>query len=117
MMTVRRRRLRPRILKCLQDNGGRATFFMVGKQVIKSPDVLKQMVAQGCEVANHTYDHTLMTKVAPVELANQLVADKPGGFRCLRHLSGADASLRRRKDRGRHEHCRRDFHAGDSLEC
>ena len=64
----------PRILKCLQDNGGRATFFMVGKQVIKSPDVLKQMVAQGCEVANHTYDHTLMTKVAPVELANQLVA-------------------------------------------
>ena len=44
----------PRILKCLQDNGGRATFFMVGKQVIKSPDVLKQMVAQGCEVANHT---------------------------------------------------------------
>ena len=64
----------PRILKCLQDNGGRATFFMVGKQVVKSPDVLKQMVAQGCEVANHTYDHTLMTKVAPAELANQLVA-------------------------------------------
>lgn len=64
----------PRILKCLQDNGGRATFFMVGKQVIKSPDVLKQMVAQGCEVANHTYDHTLMTKVSPTELANQLVA-------------------------------------------
>lgn len=64
----------PRILKCLQDNGGRATFFMVGKQVVKSPDVLKQMVAQGCEVANHTYDHTLMTKVSPSELANQLVA-------------------------------------------
>ena len=64
----------PRILKCLQDNGGRATFFMVGKQVVKSPDVLKQMVAQGCEVANHTYDQTLMTKVSPSELANQLVA-------------------------------------------
>ncbi len=64
----------PRILQCLKDNGGRATFFMVGKQVVKSPDVLKQMVAQGCEVANHTYDHTLMTKVAPSELANQLVA-------------------------------------------
>lgn len=64
----------PRILKCLQDNGGRATFFMVGQKVIKSPDVLKQMVAQGCEVANHTFDHTLMTKVPPAELANQLVA-------------------------------------------
>ena len=64
----------PRILKCLQDNGGRATFFMVGQKVIKSPDVLKQMVAQGCEVANHTFDHTLMTKVSPTDLANQLVA-------------------------------------------
>ena len=63
----------PRILKCLQDNGGRATFFMVGQKVIKSPDVLKQMVAQGCEVANHTFDHTLMTKVSPTDLANQLV--------------------------------------------
>ena len=64
----------PRILKCLQDNGGRATFFMVGQKVIKSPNVLKQMVAQGCEVANHTFDHTLMTKVSPTDLANQLVA-------------------------------------------
>lgn len=64
----------PRILKCLQDNGGRATFFMVGQKVIKSPDVLKEMVAQGCEVANHTFDHTLMTKVSPTDLANQLVA-------------------------------------------
>ena len=64
----------PRILKCLQDNGGRATFFMVGQKVIKSPDVLKQMVAQGCEVANHTFDHTLMTKVSPTDLATQLVA-------------------------------------------
>ena len=64
----------PRILKCLAENGGRATFFMVGQKVIKSPDVLKQMVAQGCEVANHTFDHTLMTKVSPTDLANQLVA-------------------------------------------
>lgn len=64
----------PRILKCLQDNGGGATFFMVGQKVIKSPDVLKEMVAQGCEVANHTFDHTLMTKVSPTDLANQLVA-------------------------------------------
>lgn len=64
----------PRILQCLKENGARATFFMVGQKVIKSPDVLKQMVAQGCEVANHTYDHTLMTKVSPTELAAQLAA-------------------------------------------
>ena len=62
----------PRILAKLQECGGRATFFMVGKQAERNMGIVKQMAEQGCEVANHTYDHTLMTKVAPAELASQL---------------------------------------------
>lgn len=62
----------PRILAKLEENGGRATFFMVGKQAERNMGLVKQMVEQGCEVANHTYDHTLMTKVPPDELASQL---------------------------------------------
>ncbi|MDO4269250.1 MAG: polysaccharide deacetylase family protein [Eubacteriales bacterium] len=61
-----------RILARLGEYDSRATFFMVGKQAEKYPDVVEQMVAQGCEPANHTYDHTLMSKVAPEELASQL---------------------------------------------
>lgn len=62
----------PRILAKLKEHGGKATFFMVGKQAEKNQGLVKQMVDQGCEVANHTYDHTLMTKVPPEELASQL---------------------------------------------
>lgn len=62
----------PRILARLQEYGARATFFMVGKQAERNMGIVKQMVEQGCEVANHTYDHTLMTKVPPEELASQL---------------------------------------------
>ena len=62
----------PRILAKLKEYHSRATFFMVGKQAEKRMDVIKQMKEQGCEVANHTYDHTLMTKVPPEELASQL---------------------------------------------
>lgn len=62
----------PRILTALKENGGKATFFMVGKQAERNMGLVKQMVQQGCEVANHTYDHTLMTKVPPEELASQL---------------------------------------------
>lgn len=62
----------PRILAKLEEYGGRATFFMVGKQAERNMGIVKQMVEQGCEVANHTYDHTLMTKVPPEELASQL---------------------------------------------
>jgi len=74
----------PRILAKLKEYGGRATFFMVGQKAEKNQDVIRQMVEQKCEVANHTYDHTLMNKVDPVELAsqlertNQLVADACG---------------------------------------
>lgn len=74
----------PRILAALKASGGRATFFMVGNRVGKHGDVIRQMVEQGCEVANHTYDHTLMTKVKPeelerqLELTNQAVADTGG---------------------------------------
>ena len=84
----------PRILAALKANGGRATFFMVGNRVGKHGDVIRQMVAQGCEVANHTYDHTLMTKVEPaelerqLELTNQAVADTGGVTPVLMHPCG-----------------------------
>ena len=45
---------------------------MVGSRAAKFQETVRQMVAQGCEVANHTYDHTLMTKVDPAELERQL---------------------------------------------
>ncbi len=62
----------PRILEKLKECGGRATFFMVGNRAERFKGTIAQMVQQGCEVANHTYDHTLMTKVAPKELERQL---------------------------------------------
>lgn len=74
----------PRILAALKENGGRATFFMVGQKAEKNPSIIRQMVDQNCEVANHTYDHTLMSKVDAAELAsqlartNQVVADAGG---------------------------------------
>lgn len=74
----------PRILEKLKEYGGRATFFMVGKQAEKRPDLIRRMVAQGCEVANHTYSHTSMDKLTPEQLTeelehtNRIVADASG---------------------------------------
>ena len=62
----------PVILEALKQHGGKATFFMVGKQAERNMGLVRQMTEQGCEVANHTYDHTLMTKVSPEELSSQL---------------------------------------------
>lgn len=74
----------PRILAALKAHGARATFFMVGNQAAKNMGIVKQMTEQGSEVANHTYDHKLMSKVSQsemtrqLELTNQTVADASG---------------------------------------
>ena len=63
-----------RILDSLQANGGRATFFMVGTNVNANAGVIKRMVDQGCEAANHTYDHKYITKIGANGIISQLGA-------------------------------------------
>ena len=50
------------LLNCLEENGAHATFFMVGQNVEYFPDEIKKMQEIGCELGNHSWDHTdLMT--------------------------------------------------------
>ena len=73
-----------RILDSLGQYGGRATFFMVGTNVLQNGDVIRRMTAQGCEVANHTNDHKYISKlsnegiVSQVSAVNQKVASVCG---------------------------------------
>lgn len=47
----------PFILQTLLEFGIKATFFMVGDNVRKYPDLYEQIVAQGHQVGNHTHNH------------------------------------------------------------
>lgn len=73
-----------RLLELLKQNDAKATFFMVGNMAAKNQGLVKQMQEEGHEVANHTYDHKLMNKIAPAELtyqlerANQVISDSCG---------------------------------------
>ena len=63
-----------RILDSLSQYGGRATFFMVGTNVPHNGDVIRRMVAQGCEVANHTNDHKYISKLSSDGIVSQVSA-------------------------------------------
>lgn len=63
-----------RILDSLQQNGGRATFFMVGTNVDANAGVIRRMAEQGCEVANHTNDHKYLTKIGAEGIRSQVGA-------------------------------------------
>lgn len=47
----------PRVLEILDRYGVKATFFMVGENIDKHPDIFRQVVAGGHSVGNHTYNH------------------------------------------------------------
>jgi len=47
----------PRILKILQDEGVKATFFVVGRQVERYPDLVMAEYKQGEGIGNHSYSH------------------------------------------------------------
>ena len=47
----------PKVLEILARYDVKATFFMVGENIDKHPDVFRQVVEAGHSVANHTYNH------------------------------------------------------------
>ncbi len=47
----------PRVLELLSTHDAKACFFVVGNKVSESPGLLRDMVARGHEVGNHTASH------------------------------------------------------------
>lgn len=53
----------PKILDILKEKNVKATFFVIGQQVQKHPDMLRRIYAEGHVIGNHTFDHTNLTKI------------------------------------------------------
>ena len=55
----------PRIAAVLRRLHVPATFFVVGSQVVRHPDVVRALLRQGFELGNHTFTHSNLTTQAP----------------------------------------------------
>jgi peptidoglycan-N-acetylglucosamine deacetylase len=63
------------ILAALNQYHVPATFFVVGVRVKQDPQFLRQAIAQGCEIGNHTYDHQRLPGLKDHEIVNELRFD------------------------------------------
>ena len=61
-----------RIMDCLAQYGGKATFFMVGDRVGSYKTEVRRMVAEGHEVANHTMNHKYLQKLGAAQIQAQV---------------------------------------------
>lgn len=62
----------PAILEILARAGARATFFLVGEQVTRWPDVASAIADAGHEIASHGHKHVLQLRRMPGQLRDDL---------------------------------------------
>lgn len=62
----------PELLKVLRAKGVKATFFVLGKNAEKNPQILAQVVADGHEIGSHSYNHRFPTRMSKEEFIADL---------------------------------------------
>ena len=77
----------PRVLEILKKYNAHATFYIVGSHVEGNESIIKQIVAEGHELGNHSYSHPLLPKKSADEVykevhnTSDLIAKASGGLR------------------------------------
>lgn len=75
-----------RILNVLKEYGGKATFCVQGINVEKYADTVRRAVAEGHEIASHTWNHRKLTEISAssirsqLERTNDIVREVTGGY-------------------------------------
>jgi peptidoglycan/xylan/chitin deacetylase (PgdA/CDA1 family) len=48
----------PKVLELLKTHGAKATFFLIGKNAERHPEIVRQIIADGHSIGNHSYSHS-----------------------------------------------------------
>lgn len=76
----------PEMLAVLKEQGVKGTFFLLGEEVEKYPELVKQIHEEGHVVGNHSYKHEQLSKLSmeqaceQVDRTNRLIYDITGVY-------------------------------------
>jgi len=62
----------PQILDALKKVNARATFFMLGEHAQKYPDVVRRVAAEGHEIGNHGFSHSVLLYYKKEEIESEI---------------------------------------------
>jgi peptidoglycan-N-acetylglucosamine deacetylase len=65
-------KLTPRLLDMLKERGVKATFYVIGQNVVQYPEIVQRMVAEGHEIGNHTFTHPSLPKIGPSRVGEEI---------------------------------------------
>ncbi|MBP7864017.1 polysaccharide deacetylase family protein [bacterium] len=63
----------PYLIELLEEAGVKATFFLIGKNVERYPDLVKQLHDAGHVIANHSYGHKFMPALKTSTIEREIV--------------------------------------------
>lgn len=64
--------LTPRLLDMLAQRNVKATFYVIGRNVEAHPEIARRIVAEGHEIANHTFTHPALSGLPSARVAEEL---------------------------------------------
>lgn len=79
----------PQILDVLKDNGVTASFFIVGDQAQKHPELIKRELKDGHLIGNHTYLHPNLAQISGSRIGLELNSTE----RLIEALTGRETML------------------------
>jgi len=65
----------PQVLAILKENNIKAIFFCIGKNVEKYPELARQIIAEGHQIGNHTFNHDISgTFIGPKKYKTEITS-------------------------------------------
>ena len=64
--------LTPRLLDILKERNIKATFFVIGENAERHPEILAREVAEGHEIGDHSWSHPQLTKISEERLKKEV---------------------------------------------
>jgi len=64
--------LTPQVFDVLDRHRVKATFFLMGRNVERYPDVAREVVGRGHEVGNHSYSHPKLLMMSPARVREEI---------------------------------------------
>lgn len=74
------------VIDTLDKYNVKATFFFVGSFIEKNPELMKDLVSRGHDVANHSYSHPELTKLSYAKVKNDLLKSQT----ILKNITGQE---------------------------
>jgi peptidoglycan/xylan/chitin deacetylase (PgdA/CDA1 family) len=81
----------PQLIDLLKSKNAKATFFLIGPNVEKNPEIAKQIVDAGFEVGNHSWTHPTLSKLSDDKAREELTKTNDA----IRQAAGTEVQVMR----------------------